>query len=170
MKKIVLLLLVAAAVLCSGCDSFRRLAGRPTAADIAVKKARIELEEAEHQARLDSLRVLQKAMADSLELLDTIKASRTMLTKASAVRGLSVSGLEFHYYVVVGTFGSRENASALAAKAGKAGYQATIIPFNNGFSAVGLNGSDSMAQCWSSLKRIKGESFCPKDVWILLNE
>ena len=80
MRYSVLISLVAASVLCTACDSFRRLAGRPTGADIAIKKARIELEQAAHQARLDSLRVIQKAMADSLELLDSVRASKIMLT------------------------------------------------------------------------------------------
>lgn len=164
------LIILAAAVLCTACDSFRRLAGRPTSADIAIKKARIELEEAAHQARLDSLRAIQKAAADSLELLDSVRASKTMITKGSSVRGLSLVGLDFRYYVVVGTFGSPANAKHLASRASAAGYQPTLIPFNNGFTAVGLEGCDKMAVCLKALQKIKGESFCPKDVWILVNE
>jgi hypothetical protein len=169
-KNSVLITLVIASVLFTACDSFRRLAGRPTSADIAIKKARIELEEAAHQARLDSLRTIQKAMADSLELLDSVRASKTMITKGSSVRGLSLVGLDFRYYVVVGTFGSPANAKHLASRASAAGYQPTLIPFNNGFTAVGLEGCDKMAVCLEALQKIKGESFCPKDVWILVNE
>ena len=151
-------------------DQLRRIAGRPTSEDIAVKKARIELEEAAHQARLDSLRSYQKAIADSLELIDRIKASRTMMMPGSSVKGLSRKGLKYHYYVVVGTFGSPANAKAQTARAAAAGHQAVIIPFNNGFSAVGVDGTDRLAALWDSLQQIKTESFCPKDVWILLNE
>lgn len=151
-------------------DQLRRVAGRPTSADIAIKKARIEMEEAAHQARLDSLRAYQKAIADSLETLDRIKASRTVLMPASGVRGLSRKGLKYHYYVVIGTFGSPANAKAQAARASSAGYNSVIIPFNNGFSAVGVDGTDRVAPLWESLEKIKGESFCPKDVWILVNE
>ena len=170
MKKLLLTILLPALLSVTGCDGLRRLAGRPTSEEIAVKKARIEVEEAAHQARLAALRALQKAEADSLVLLDSIKASGTMLTRAGAVRGLSTAGLKFRLYVVVGTFGSKENALALASKAEKAGYSAVLIPFNNGFSAVGLEGSDSMERSWRALQKIRGESFCPEDAWILLNE
>ena len=170
MKKYAYIALTLVVVAVSGCDSFRRLAGRPTSADIAVKRARIEAEEAAHQARLDSLRMVQKAVADSIELQDIVKASGTMVTKGSAVRGLTLSGLEYRYYVVVGTFGSRDNASYLSSKAKTAGYEPTLIPFNNGFTAVALEGTDKMAVCWEAFGKIRQESFCPKDAWILINE
>ena len=162
--------LLAVAVLAGGCDQFRRLAGRPTSEDIAVKKARIEADEAAHQARLDSLRKVQKAMADSLELIDRIKASRTMILSAANVRGLSAAGLSNRYYVVVGTFGSLPNAKAQREKAMTAGYDAVLIPFNNGFTAVGLGGSDTLAGIWETLGIVREQPFCPKDVWVLVNE
>ena len=170
MKKFAYIALALALVAVSGCDSFRRLAGRPTSADIAVKRARIEAEEAAHQARLDSLRMVRKAVADSIELQDLVKASGTMVTKGSAVRGLSLSGLKYRYYIVAGTFGSRDNAVALSSRARAAGFEPTLIPFNNGFTAVGLEGTDKMAVCWEALGKIRQESFCPKDAWILVNE
>ena len=169
-RKHAYILLTIIVVAVTGCDSFRRLAGRPTSADIAVKRARIEAEEAAHQARLDSLRKVQKAVADSIELQDLVRSSGTMVTKGSAVRGLSLSGLSKRYYIVVGTFGSRDNAKYLAARAENAGYAATLIPFNNGFTAVGLEGTDKLAVCWDALGKIGQEPFCPKDAWILVNE
>lgn len=172
-ERILLPALLLVLALC-GCtqvkDLLRRAAGRPTSEEIAVKKARIEVEEAAHQARLDSLRSYQKAMADSLELLDRIKASRTMMMPASGVKGLTRKGLAFRYYVIVGTFGSPANSKAQAGRATAAGHQATVIPFNNGFSAVGLDGTDRLSSAWDSLQKIKTESFCPKDVWLLVNE
>lgn len=171
--RIIVLALLAAFAVC-GCtqvkDQLRRLAGRPVSADIAVKKARIELEEAQHQARLDSLRSYQKAVADSLELLDRIKSSRTMTMTASSVRGLSRKAVKYRYYVVIGTFGSSANAKAQAARASSRGYDAVILPFNNGFSAVAASGTDRISVLWNELQKIKSESFCPKDVWILVNE
>lgn len=165
---------LAATISLSACtqvkDFLRRAAGRPTSEEIALKKARIEVEEAAHQARLDSLRSYQKALADSLELLDRIKASHTMMMTASSVRGMSRNALSYRYYVVVGTFGTPSNSKAQASRASAAGYTATVIPFNNGFSAVGLDGTDRLQAAWERLQKIKTESFCPKDVWILINE
>lgn len=169
MKKVLAAVLLSV-FLFTGCDSFRRLAGRPTSADIAGKKAWIEAEEAAHQARLDSLRRVQKAIADSLELIDEIKASKTMVLKVSEVKGMSSAGLDKHYYVIIGTFSSRDNASRQGEVAAGAGYVPTLISYRNGFTAVGLNGTDSMAHAWDTFGKLKGEPFCPKDVWMLVNE
>ncbi len=169
MKKALVALALASLLLC-GCDSFRRLAGRPTSADIAAKKELIEAEEAAHQARLDSLRRLQKAEADSLTLVDEIKASKIMVLKSSAVKGLRASGLDRHYYVIVGTFGSPDNARLQASKAEEKGYTAALIPYYNGFTAVGINGTDRLREAWETLGRVSGEPFCPKDAWMLINE
>ena len=49
------------------CDSFRRLAGRPTSDEIAAKRELIQREEAAHQARMDSLRRIEKAKADDFK-------------------------------------------------------------------------------------------------------
>ena len=171
-ERIILYALLLAA-LC-GCtqvkDLLRRAAGRPTSEEIAVKQARIEAEEAAHQARLDSLRSYQQAQADSLELLDRIKASRTMMMTASSVRGLSRKGLKYRYYVVVGTFGSASNSKAQAARATAAGHDTVVIPFNNGFTAVAIDGNDRLATVWEGLQQTRKESFCPRDAWILINE
>ena len=72
-------ILLAALALCvfQGCDSFRRLAGRPTSDEIAAKRELIQREEAAHQARMDSLSRIEKAKADSLALLDKIKDAQT---------------------------------------------------------------------------------------------
>ncbi len=169
MKKCMVAIMLSVLVF-TGCDSFRRLAGRPTSADIEAKRQEIEVEEAAHQARLDSLRRIQKAMADSLELLDEIKASKIMILSRANVKGLTASELSSRYYVVVGTFSSPDNAGLLAEKAAAAGYAPALIPFRNGFTAVGLDGTDKMASAWATLGKVKGEAFCPVDVWVLVNE
>ncbi|MCR5244695.1 MAG: SPOR domain-containing protein [Bacteroidales bacterium] len=158
-----------AALLC-GCDSFRRLAGRPTSEDIAAKKVMIEQERAAHQARLDSLRRVEKALADSLALLDEIKASKTMILTTADIKGAAAAGLQYRYYVVVGTFGDRQNAQGLAAKAEAAGYSSQLIPYRNAFTSVGVGGTNSLAEAWATLGKVKGEKFCPVDVWVLVNE
>lgn len=169
MKKALVALALASLLLC-GCDSFRRLAGRPTSADIAAKKQLIEAEEAAHQARLDSLRRVQKEEADSLTLVDEIKSSNVMVLRSSAVKGLRATGLDRRYYVIVGTFSSPDNAKLQASKAGEKGYTAALIPYYNGFTAVGINGTDRLRDAWETLHKVSQEPFCPKDAWMLINE
>ena len=78
MKRSVVILVMAASFLCTGCDFFRTLAGRPTSEDIENRK--IELlrqQEALAQARLDSLKREQQAVKYGEEIgfmLQDIKA------------------------------------------------------------------------------------------------
>ncbi|MBQ9310365.1 MAG: SPOR domain-containing protein [Bacteroidales bacterium] len=154
----------------SGCDSFRRLAGRPTSADIQAKREMIAAEQAAHQARVDSLKRVEKAKADSLELLDRIRESGEMFLSATSLRRADVTGLEKRYYIIVGAFSSSDNAVYMAKKIEAAGYDSVRIPYGNGFTAVGTGASDTLAHLWDKLHRVRNESFCPKDVWILVNE
>jgi hypothetical protein len=64
----------------------------------------------------------------------------------------------------------RSNAEALLKKTQKLGYQPMLISFNNGLIAVGLCPTNNIVDAKNALKRVKEESFCPKDVWLLLNE
>ena len=153
-----------------GCDSFRRLAGRPTSSEIAAKREMILREEAAHQARMDSLSRIEKAKADSLALLDKIKNSGEMFLSVSSLRGANALKLSRRYYIIVGAFSNAANAGWLAYKIESAGYEVEKIPYGNGFTAVGVAGTDALAHLWDSLQKVRTEPFCPKDVWILVNE
>ena len=63
--------LVAASV--TGCDFFRRLAGRPDSEWIEAKAETIRQEEETQRIRLDSLEKARKAEADSLAAADSVR-------------------------------------------------------------------------------------------------
>ncbi len=171
MRRSILLVLLAGAVAFSGCDAFRKLAGRPTAAEIEAKQvALLQARQAREQARLDSLERLRQAAADSLAALDSLKQLSGTILNPSAMGGLYTTKLDSRYYIVVGAFTVRSNAEKLLGRVQKAGYVATLICFRNGYHAVGLCQTDNLNQALRSLKKIKGEPFCPADVWILVNE
>ena len=153
-----------------GCDAFRRLAGRPTSDEIAAKREMILREEAAHQARMDSLSRIEKAKADSLALLDKMKDAGEMFLSVSSLRRANAQKLDKRYYIVVGAFSNVDNASWLASKITAAGYEVEKIPYGNGFTAVGVAGTDALAHLWDSLQKVRTEPFCPKDVWILIND
>ena len=153
-----------------GCDAFRRLAGRPTSDEIAAKREMILREEAAHQARMDSLSRIEKAKADSLALLDKMKDAGEMFLSVSSLRRANAQKLDKRYYIVVGAFSNVDNASWLASKITAAGYEVEKIPYGNGFTAVGVAGTDALAHLWDSLQKVRTEPFCPKDVWILVND
>ena len=119
---------------------------------------------------MDSLSRIEKAKADSLALLDKIKESGEMLLSASSLRRVNTRDLSKRYYIMVGAFSSADNAGWLASKIKDAGYEVEKIPYGNGFTAVGVAGTDALAHLWDSLQKVRNESFCPKDVWILVND
>lgn len=164
-----LLVLLGMSVL-QGCDAFRRLAGRPTSDEIAAKREMIQREEAAHQARMDSLSRIEKAKADSLALLDKMKDAGEMFLSVTSLRRANTLKLDKRYYIIVGAFSSSDNASWLASKITNAGYEVEKIPYGNGFTAVGVAGTDALAHLWDNLQKVRTESFCPKDVWILVND
>jgi len=173
MKKIYIILIALSVMTFTGCDFMRKLAGRPTSEDLELK--RIELlkaEEAALQARLDSLRnVEQKMIQDSLNALDSIRQLGGSILNPASLGGLFATKLEARYYIILGSFRSRANAEALFNVAKGAGYRPALISFGKGgLIAVGVSPVNRLADAYESLNSVRKESFCPKDVWILVNE
>lgn len=170
MNKKCILLILALLPFITGCDFMRKLAGRPTAED--VEMMRIELlraEEAALQARLDSLE--QRMIKDSLAALDSIRQLGGSILNPARLGGLFATKLESRYYIILGSFRSRANAEALYTVAKDAGYRPALITFGKGgLIAVGVCPVNKLSDAYSSLNEVKKESFCPKDVWILVNE
>lgn len=154
--------------LVSSCDLFRRMAGRPTSAQIEQKRAMIEREAAAHRGRLDSLDLVHRRLSDSLAVLDSIRLSDDALIEVRQLTEESRSSLAWRYYVIVGTFGRRENAVRTAAEFEAAGSRAVLISYVNGFTAVGIRPSDSISEAYASLKAVRESGSCP-DAWILDN-
>lgn len=170
MKRSIVLMVVAVSVL-TGCDFFRSIAGRPTSEDIENKRIEImRAEEAALQLRLDSLKLAQQVARDSLEALESIKQYGGSILNPSALGGLFATKLESRYYIIVGSFRSRSNAEALLVKASQKGYAPALISFRNGMIAVGLCPVNRLQDALESLKTVREETFCPSDVWILVNE
>lgn len=174
-KKTCVALLLSVLVL-TGCDGFRRLAGRPTSEELEQMRAELlrreeaEREAAAYQARIDSLRRVEQAVADSLAVLDSLRQMRGTILNPSAMGGLFTTKLDYRYYIVVGAFTVRSNAETLLTQVQKAGYTGTLVNFRNGYNAIGVCPTDHLPSAFASLKKVKTESFCPPDVWILVNE
>ena len=176
MKRSVLLSLALAALLLSGCDFFRFIAGRPTSENL--EETRLEMiriqEEARHQARIDSLEKVRQRMADSLaaldaHLLDSLSQKKGTILNPTKLGGLYTTKLDAKYYIVVGAFRTRSYAERKLSKCNEAGYTATIISFRNGLLAVAICPSNSLDETLRKLKEIRGTEVCPQDGWILIN-
>ena len=127
-------------------------------------------QEAMHQARIDSLKKVEKQLADSLAILDSLRQMNGTILNPSKMGGLFTTKLDSRYYIVVGAMKQRANAEKLLKEVQSKGYVATLISFRNGFNAVGICRTDNLNQAFLSLKKVKEEPFCPPDVWILVNE
>lgn len=169
MKLRLMAVLMASVLIFTSCDLFRMMAGRPTSKDIEAKRELIAKEEQSHQDRLDSLKLMQKHISDSLAVLDSIRMSNSSLVSVRQLSQESRQSLEHRYYVIVGAFGKPENAEKAAQNAKDSGYEATLITYQNGFIAVGVSPSDKLTDAYSALSKVRDGGFCP-DAWILDNK
>ena len=107
MRKYIILLALCAATF-QGCDFVRTLAGRPTAAKLEeIRQEQMRQEEARHQARIDSMKRVQAAMADSLaaleaHLIDSIYQASGTIVNTAKIGGIYTAKLEEKYSIIVG--------------------------------------------------------------------
>jgi hypothetical protein len=182
MKKTYIIILLAAAFMLTGCDFFRKVAGRPTSEDIEVKRAeivRVEAQKAREQARQDSIRVAQEqarlaqeqAVKDSLEALTALKEKGCMMYDLTRVKGLLSGELNNRYCVVVGSFKDAANADKFVEKVAKDTLMQPVkLRFRNGMVSVGVCPRNKVAEIAGLIDDVRAKSFCPKDAWILVNE
>lgn len=173
MRKTVLILAFAACTLLfSGCDFFRTLAGRPTSADIAVKRQALELAAAEKErARQDSIAAVQaaqKAVEDSLAVMAQLSGTPKLSLATRRFDAATTAALDHRYYVMVGAFGDPANVKGCIAKLEAAGFKAVPLKFlSGGFTAVAVDPTDKIVEAFASLCKVTELKFVPKDSWIL---
>lgn len=188
MKKTVICALVLSVVIFSGCDALRRLAGRPTSGELAERKAELAMEPASGRDSVADILPADSAVRDlpaklsegegadssaGASAVGNLKESLPDDPRVVSVRrvhGYEKDPLSKPFYIVLGAFVDPANANSLLDRVTKAGYDARITVFGNGYIAVAACESDSYAQVSSSMDRMSGESFCPEDAWILYNE
>lgn len=145
---IAVMTLVATAV--TGCDFFRRLAGRPDSEWIEAKAEAIRQEEEALRIRLDSLEKARKAEADSLAAADSVR----------------LANHRYRFCVILGSFSSKENAERYVEEIAAKGYKCELLTFRNS-TAVGVCPTDDEAQAKKSLEELQRQDFCPNGAWIL---
>ena len=145
---IAVMTLVATAV--TGCDFFRRLAGRPDSEWIEAKAEAIRQEEEALRIRQDSLERARKAEADSLAAADSVR----------------LANHRYRFCVILGSFSSKENAERYVEEIAAKGYKCELLTFRNS-TAVGVCPTDDEAQAKKSLSELQSQDFCPNGAWIL---
>lgn len=187
-KAITIAVLAVSVCVLGGCDFFRVLAGRPTSREIEAKRKTILALDT------DSLAQQQPSAEPALTVLENLPATEPAtepktepetapkvepktpsVTQPKAKATLHArspelfagSRPEYRYYVMIGTFGSRDNAVRQAAKAEKAGYETALLPFKTGLTAVGVCPTNDLDAANASFEKLRSEAFFPKDAWIL---
>lgn len=145
---IAVMTLVATAV--TGCDFFRRLAGRPDSEWIEAKAEAIRQEEEALRIRQDSLERARKAEADSLTAADSVR----------------LANHRYRFCVILGSFSSKENAERYVEEIAAKGYKCELLTFRNS-TAVGVCPTDDEEQAKKSLSELQRQDFCPNGAWIL---
>ena len=145
---IAVMTLVATAV--TGCDFFRRLAGRPDSEWIEAKAEAIRKEEEALRIRQDSLERARRAEADSLAAADSVR----------------LANHRYRFCVILGSFSSKENAERYVEEIAAKGYKCELLTFRNS-TAVGVCPTDDEAQAKKSLSELQRQDFCPNGAWIL---
>lgn len=134
----------------TGCDFFRRLAGRPDSEWIEAKAEAIRQEEEALRIRQDSLERARKAEADSLAAADSVR----------------LANHRYRFCVILGSFSSKENAERYVEEIAAKGYKCELLTFRNS-TAVGVCPTDDEAQAKKSLEELQRQDFCPSGAWIL---
>ena len=179
MKKLIqtVLILIPVALAATGCDFFRKLAGRPTSDQMAAMAEAIRLEESARIA--DSLR---KALAEPQEdsaattpapatpaaqaaSTPTASSPVTATTTPAAAAPAPAGDLK-RFYVVMASFGNSANANKYASILEAKGYPATILK-RGSYQVVAVCGTDDEAAIKQSFDEIRRQDFCPQGVWII---
>ena len=187
MKKSYILLAIVVMMTITGCDFFRKLAGRPTSAEIEVKRqemvADLEAKAARQKAIEDSLALVARNEADSIEACRYIQENKIRIYTAASLGGIAYDEYEEmvvdppldvtfdggNYRVIVGSFKEKRNADRKRTEIGmvRDEFWAHHVVFRNGMIAVATEPHDQIQGAVSGIHSLKGCGVCPEDVWIL---
>ncbi|MCQ2143517.1 MAG: hypothetical protein MJY56_05555 [Bacteroidales bacterium] len=162
-------LMLAVVASAASCDAFRRLAGRPTSADIDALRVVVEAEKKASEDSLTALEAKLKAEADSLATLERLDTSDYRVVEAGSYDSDVKTKLDHTYYIIIGAFRTETYSAKAFEKAKAAGYDPCYISFESGLKAVALAGCDRLSDALDLLDKASSESFVPKEAWIFAN-
>lgn len=145
--KVIVVTLVSALMVASGCDTVRSFLGKPTSADLA--RMRVDLER------------IEKERADSIARARAVEAARLdSLQKACST--LSI----LKYNVIAGAFSDEANTAKFTEELRKGGYITCGIDFKNGMHAVCVMSSDNYDEAVRFLSDFRSSCRDGEDAWI----
>jgi len=155
----------------TGCDQIRRLAGRPTSADIEVIRQRIADDEAREQARLDSIKLAEaraaKDRADSIAAADSFALMGNYVRTPNRLHGIRKGTIDHRFYVAVGAFKQEANAQRLSDRYDQEKYHPTVIFTGTGLNVVLVSPTNRIQDAYRAFTEVKQNPLCPKEAWVL---
>lgn len=161
MSGIAIAALAAACLMAGGCDFLRKVAGRPTSAQIEAEVShRAELEQQRLEAERDSIsRVQEEAEAAAIE----VEEKEAESTETAAVAAPRMHG---RYYVVVGSYREPRHAERKKKKMEAAGCKAVVTRVR-GLNVVAVCPSATRDEANRTMNRLRRRGLCPQSAWIL---
>lgn len=152
----------------TSCDFMRRVAGRPTSAEIAAKSEALELR---RQQREDSLRFVAAIEAARRDSLVTVARVREAGVKISDkfFFGEPLQPLEKRYNLIIGVYRTSTMASKQIRDAQSKGFSVSSIFFKDGIRALCLVSDDDLKAVADVIENAVAAGVLPKDAWIYEN-
>ena len=173
MKKVVNFILIFAILSLSGCDFLRKVASRPTSADLQLKSEQIQQR---RKAVSDSLKLqrerllaMEKRRADSLAARRTLDSLNMKFSSVFSF-GEPLSPQLDRYTVIFGVFRTGAMAGNQLRSLESKGFDPINLDFSGGIRGVALCSSDTLARVSSEILKARQAKVCPKDAWIYVKQ
>lgn len=162
--------LAMAAMVFLSCDFLRSVAGRPTSAELDLKRARIEEKERLIDEAMKEQQRNEQAERDSIAVASRIDSLGLKMNPVSKILSSLQEPLAARYYIVIGSFQDWNNAERQLLAAELAGFEGDIVKYRSGSSAVVICPSNDLVTVYREYEKVRNCAFCPPDAWLLINE
>lgn len=135
----------------------------------AADSAEAEVEEVQitqQKAKTTSKQATAKSSTPSKSSATTAKPAATAksaTTTKPAAKSKPVSTAAKRYYVILGAFREYSNADRFMETLSQMNYSPSKFQFNNGFMAVGINGTDNLDEAYQKAAELNGQEFLRGD-------
>ena len=158
---------LAVALSVTGCDFFRKLAGRPTSVEIeAIREAVAEREAMAVKETADTTTATAPVSEEVRTEEPEVKESPETARGPAPVSAPVAEGKK-RYFIVVASFTNPDNARKSLARMADRGYPGELLSLKGGYTGVGICGTNDEMEAKESLKELKRQDFCPPGVWII---
>lgn len=152
----------------TSCDFMRRVAGRPTSAEIAAKSEALELRRQQVEDSLRFVAAIEAARRDSLATAARISGAGVKISD-KFFYGEPLQPLEKRYNLIIGVYRTSTMAAKQIKDARAKGFDVSSIFFKDGIRALSLASEDDLKAMADAIENAIAAGVLPKDAWIYEN-